>query len=335
MHIAYVMYPGACFMGKGDGTKMQALIWKENLEKRGHSVLMISPWDNYDWRSFDVIHVFGLGIWNYDFIHWGSRINPNFVFSPIIDTNTNINAYKLATHLGCKKLRLYTQNYMLRLLKQDIKMFFARTKYEAYYLRKGYNISEDKISLVPLSYRFDCYNSNSNREPFCLFVGTMTQERKNVPNLIKAAIKYKFKLVLVGNTGDEKSQLRLKQLIGNSDNIEIRGFVSENDLISLYNKAKVFALPSINEGVGLVALEAAVHGCNIIITQLGGPKEYYKDNLAYIVNPYSIDEIGKSIVDAMNNNTQQPQLRNHIIKNYSIDSCVDLLINSYQKVLDR
>ena len=129
--------------------------------------------------------------------------------------------------------------------------------------------------------------------------------------------------------------LRLKQLIGNSDNIEIRGFVSENDLISLYNKAKVFALPSINEGVGLVALEAAVHGCNIIITQLGGPKEYYKDNLAYIVNPYSIDEIGKSIVDAMNNNTQQPQLRNHIIKNYSIDSCVDLLINSYQKVLDR
>ena len=49
-------------------------------------------------------------------------------------------------------------------------------------------------------------------------------------------------------------------MIGDSTNIEILGFVSDDELISLYNRAKVFALPSINEGVGLVALEAAVHG---------------------------------------------------------------------------
>ena len=33
MNIAYIMYPGACYMGAGDGSKMQAEIWIEELEK--------------------------------------------------------------------------------------------------------------------------------------------------------------------------------------------------------------------------------------------------------------------------------------------------------------
>lgn len=35
MKIAYIMYPGACYMGKGDGSKMQAEIWLKELEKKG------------------------------------------------------------------------------------------------------------------------------------------------------------------------------------------------------------------------------------------------------------------------------------------------------------
>ena len=334
MNIAYVMYPGACFVGNGDGSKMQALIWKKALESKGHIVTLISPWEGYNWKQYDIIHVFGFGLWNYDFIHWGSRINSNFVFSPIIDSNTNINLYRLATYLGCQKLRLYTQNYMLRMLKQDIKMFYARSDYEASYLRQGYDITDDKISLVPLSYRFDHYKGIVEREPFCLFVGTMTQERKNVSNLIRAAKKYDFKLILVGNTGNTVSLAKLNKLIDGADNILVKGFVTEDELVDLYNRAKVFALPSLNEGVGLVALEAAVHGCNVVITNLGGPKEYYKEGLVNLVNPYDVDEIGKAIKDSLENNTQQPMLRNHIVGHYSIENCVDKLIKSYRKVLE-
>lgn len=330
MKIAYVMYPGACFVGAGDGSKMQAIIWKNALIAKGHQVECINPWQGYDWKKFDIIHVFGFGLWNYDFIHWGSKVNPNFVFSPIIDTNTPMWAYKMATHFGFAKLRTYSQNYILRLLKEDIKLFFARTHYEARYLHEGYGISEDKIPLVPLSYRFDHYN-HSPKEPFCLFAGTMTQKRKNVTSLIKAAIKYNFRLVLVGNTGNTESYQALMNLIGNHSNIEIKGFVSEEELTALYNRAKVFALPSLNEGVGLVALEAAVHGCDIVITNLGGPKEYYKD-LAYLVDPHNIDHIGTSIKKALENNSFQPRLREHIITQYNVDHCTDLLINAYNKL---
>ncbi len=334
MRIAYIMYPGACYMGKGDGSKMQAEIWLKELVKKGHSVERINPWGHYDWKVFDIIHVFGFGLWNYDIIHWGSKINPNFVFSPIIDTNTPMWKYRLATHFGCKQLRLFTQNYALRQIKEDIKLFFARTNYEATYLNRGYDIDNKKINIVPLSYREDHYNSQTPKEPFCLFVGTMTQPRKNVPNLIRASKKYGFKLVLVGNLGNTESETSLRSLIGDANNIEIKGFVSDSDLISLYNKAKVFALPSLNEGVGLVALEAAIHGCNIVITNLGGPKEYYEKGTVQTVNPYDIDDIGMAIIRALEDNSSQPFLREQLIKKYNVSTCTDLLIQSYEKVIN-
>ncbi len=331
MKIAYVMYPGGCYVGNQDGQKMQAIIWARGLEKYNHEIDFINPWEKYNWDEYDIIHVFGIGLWNYDFIHWGSRLNANFVFSPIIDSTTPIWKYKLATYCGIKKLRLYSQNYMLRKLKNDIKLFYSRSNYESSYLEKGYGISHNKIINLPLSYRFDNYKKIP-KEKFCLFVGTITQERKNVLSLIKAAIKYNFKLVLVGNTGNKESFNKVRSLISDKKNIEIKGIVSDQELITLYNKAKVLALPSINEGVGLVALEAAVHGCDIVITEIGGPKEYY-NNMAYTVNPYDIDDIGKKVILALNENKYQPQLRQYIINNYSLDHSISKLINSYKALL--
>lgn len=329
------MYPGACYMGAGDGSKMQAEIWAKELERKGHTVDRINPWEHYNWNNYDVVHVFGFGLWNYDIIHWGSGINQNLVFSPIIDTNTPMWKYKLATHFGCKKLRLFSQNYALRQLKQDIKLFFARTEYEADYLRQGYGISEDKIAIVPLSYREINYNPSIEKEPFCLFTGTMTQPRKNVPRLIEAARKYDFNLKLVGNKGNAESEAKLRSLIGDANNIEILGFVSDEELNLLYNRAKVFALPSINEGVGLAALEAAICGCNIVITKLGGPKEYYEKESAELVNPYDVDDIGQAVLRALENHHAQPQLRNTLINKYNVSTCVDKLVAYYQQLSNK
>jgi len=161
----------------------------------------------------------------------------------------------------------------------------------------------------------------------------MTQPRKNVPRLIEAAKKYKFKLILAGNTGNAESERKLQSIIGGSPNIEIKGFISDIELTSLYNRAKVFALPSLNEGVGLVALEAAIHGCNIVITNLGGPKEYYEKEYVQLVNPYDIDEIGLAIMTALEDNTSQPKLREQLICRYNVSSCTDLLIQSYERII--
>ena len=200
-------------------------------------------------------------------------------------------------------------------------------------MREGYGISQDKIALVPLSYRDIDYHPEIQKEPFCLFAGTMTQPRKNVPRLIEAAKKYKFQLKLVGNTGNTESEAYLQSLINNYPNIEILGFVSDKELVSLYNRAKVFALPSINEGVGLVALEAAMHGCDIVITNIGGPKEYYPSEMVQLVNPYDTDDIGQAVLRAMEDSSSQPKLRNLLEKSFNVSYCTDLLIHNYSRIL--
>ena len=331
MKIAYIMKPDACYNGSGDGTRKQAEIWCDELRRRGHHVDLVSPWGNYPWKSYDIVHFFGFGLWNHEMIQWGSGMNPNVVFSPIIDSNTPLWKYRLASLVGCEKLRLFSQNYAVRCYKRHVRLFLARTRYEADYLRQ-YDIPQPKIGIVPLSYREDRYDAHIEKAPFCLFVGTMTQERKNVRRLIEAARKYGFRLVLAGNPGNAESEARLRSLISGAANIELRGFVGDAELYSLYNSAKVLALPSLNEGVGLVALEAAVHGCNLVITRLGGPKEYYEEGTVWLVDPRDIDDIGLSVSNALKASHLQPKLRNDIIRKYSVGSCVELLIEQYKKL---
>jgi glycosyltransferase involved in cell wall biosynthesis len=82
-----------------------------------------------------------------------------------------------------------------------------------------------------------------------------------------------------------------------------------------------------------VALEAAIHGCNIVITSLGGPKEYYPNGAAQTVNPYSVDEIGQGVMAALEDTISQPNLREQLISKYNVSRCTDRLIDCYQNVI--
>jgi len=123
-------------------------------------------------------------------------------------------------------------------------------------------------------------------------------------------------------------------MIEENENITYLGRVNDETLINLYKKAKVFALPSTNEGVGMVALDAALYGCEIVVTKIGGPSEYY-NNMAYKVNPYSVDEIGQAVIKAMYQSGFQPKLQEYIQQEYSLSNCMDKLIEAYTTVLDR
>ena len=72
------------------------------------------------------------------------------------------------------------------------------------------------------------------------------------------------------------------------------------------------------EGVGFVALEAAVYGAEIVLTDIGAPKEYY-DGRAYLVSPYDMDAIGKAVVKALGEHKSQPGLKDYILNNYSFE----------------
>lgn len=329
MKVAYII-PEKMGFAKFNGIKVQAETWAEELKNKNIDVVKINPWEYNDLASFDVIHIFSCFCGLLDLVKYVFSKNKNIVISPIIDSNKNILLYKIASYVSFSKLNLESYYSEIRKCVPYVKTWLVRSQFESSYLSKCYGVPLEKIDNVPLSFRTEQINYYPNKEKFCLHVSLLTDERKNVGRLIDAAIKFKFKLILAGGIRNDHDFKKIKNKIETNNNITYLGRVSDEDLVELYKRAKVFALPSIYEGVGMVAVEAASFGCDIVVTNIGGPKEYYSD-MAYNVDPYDIDSIGNSVIKALEDSTNQPRLQKYVIQNFNLSHCVDLLIKTYIK----
>lgn len=331
MKIAYIL-PNYCLIdGKSGGVRVQALQWIEYMRSAGHEVVEVSGWEDYDWNSFDIIQYFYFGFCYLPLYQAIKDKAPKarFICAPILDPHKSIFVYKLLSYIKIPAVKLWTEFSALRHYKDIFDVFLARTEFEKKYLIKAFGVNANKITIVPLNSRFqnitdDCYR----KKDFCLHVSRLCDPTKNVIRLVKAALKYNFNLVLAGSSS-ESFNLELKRIIGSKDNVKILGRVSDEELIQLYKEAKVFALPSTREGVGLVALEAASYGCDIVITDIGGPKEYFLPN-AIAVNPLSVDEIGQAVKKLLEGTTYQPDLKKQISSKFSEELVKNMLLQVYR-----
>jgi glycosyltransferase involved in cell wall biosynthesis/SAM-dependent methyltransferase len=109
--------------------------------------------------------------------------------------------------------------------------------------------------------------------PFVLYTGSIVEYRKNIDGLIRAYAKLPsnmrldHQLVIVcslqGNARAELEALGQAHALQPGELI-LPGFVSDEDLLALYNLCKVFVFPSWHEGFGLPALEAMSCGRAVI-----------------------------------------------------------------------
>lgn len=330
--IAYIINVGS--PNANNGIKKQAEIWADALVKKGYDVVKYSPWNIPNWENIRLIHIFGNGLWLIETIKAFSRLRIPIVVSPIIDSYKPVYVYKLASIVGLPKLRLFSSNFALRYLKDDISKVLVRSNHEYELVKNSYGLKDSQISLLRLPSRMTSYDNKAiaiAKDDFCLHVSAFTQYRKNVFRLMQAAAKYNFRLKIAGMQGSAEETEPFLNFASQHPNIEIIGKVSDQELIKLYQSAKVFALPSIEEGVGFVALEAAAFGCNIVITNIGGPKEYYAGK-AITVNPFSVDDIGLAVTKALAQASNEA-LAQYVKSNYSIDKNISDLCEIYDTVV--
>ena len=309
--------PFQCVSPKG-GVKVKAEMWKVGLEKLGHSVTMAGSWDTPEWSSFDAIIIFGYAPGVAFLAESLAKENPHLVMAPIIDPPWTRFIYKFfVKYWGAKKfLGLSSQFHDLWLSRKFPCLWLVRSEEERRMVNYALEIPQEKIVKIPLHYRIPPLEGFPKKEKFCFHASRLKSANKNVPRLIEAAKKNGFDLKLAGHLMGESEKAWLEGLIGDSKNIEYVGEVSEAELLDYYKRAKVFALPSMIEGVGMVALEGAAYGCEIVLTNYGAPKEYY-DGRAILVDPKSVDEIGQGISKAMEDGFSQPELKTYIESHYS------------------
>ncbi len=334
MHIAFWINPVSLVSGQSNGVLAQARNWHQGLQDQGWKVSFVQESQLPDWRSIDIVHLFGSGFWLKDIVPAIYTRTPNIVFSPIIDSNQSIWAYRLSSFLGCNPLRLYSHTFLLRQLQPYIGLVSVRSSYEQDFFIKALNYPRGKTSIHPVGVDLPSPEPvlPNEKENFCLHVSSIYQPRKNVVRLIKACKAIGLPLKLAGATGNDEQLRPILEAINGDPGIEVLGFVSRPELIQLYQRARVFALPSIMEGVGQVALEAALYHCEVVITQKGGPKDYFQQ-YAHYANPSDQEAIQQALQNSMNK-PLQPNLYHHIRKHFGLEQVLPALINSYTRLLN-
>jgi glycosyltransferase involved in cell wall biosynthesis len=119
---------------------------------------------------------------------------------------------------------------------------------------------------------------------YVLYVGGLSPH-KNLPRLLEAFARVDLpgvRLVLAGDLGDvfhtHVPELRAAVArLGLGDRVHFPGFVPDDDLVYLYNRAYALAQPSLLEGFGLPPVEAMACGVPVLYSRAGSLPEVVGD----------------------------------------------------------
>lgn len=136
--------------------------------------------------------------------------------------------------------------------------------------------------------------------PYLLSVGTI-EPRKNLVNVIRAFHRlktngrFKGKLAVVGMRGWLHSDIgKITEQLALTKEIIFLGYVTDQALRYLYNRAEVFVFPSFYEGFGFPILEAFSCGVPVVTSNVSSCPEIAGD-AALTVDPNSADDITRAV----------------------------------------
>lgn len=173
------------------------------------------------------------------------------------------------------------------------------------------NIPEEKITIVHNAVSQSMVNKAKGQagptEKYILTVGSL-DPRKNLSTIIEA----------YHQTGLEKT-IKLKAAGGESplfnmdknthlSNVSL-GYVTDQELFTLYKNAELFIYASFYEGFGIPPLEAMASGCPVVLSDIPVFKEIFGDAAMY-VKPGDAQGMAKKIIEILNT----PQLKNILIQ---------------------
>jgi len=220
-------------------------------------------------------------------------------------------------------------------------------------MQKHYNVDPSKVRIVPNGVDPEKYKPADDpaalkrkfglgNVPVVLFVGNLIP-RKGLPFLIEAAKKTvkshaDVRFVVVGD-GPLKNQLNADLKNANlSGRFTLFSRLTDEALAEMYGCADVFVLPSVQEGQGIVLLEAASSGKPVVAFDIGGVNEAVKSGETGLLvesgNSGALaDALLKLLMDADLRLKMGSAGRKFIIENFTWDICAQKMLAVYREAL--
>ena len=166
----------------------------------------------------------------------------------------------------------------------------------------------DKAAVIPNSVDTSWFNhvptKYADHERYVLFVGRFHVVKGvdlllHAWSLIQRQVAGKT-LWLIGE-GQELSSLNsLSEQLGISKSVRFKGYKTQAELPCLYRNAEVVILPSRQEGLSRVALEAGACGAICVATNVGGAPETILDGVTgFLVRPESPGALAETMLHVL------------------------------------
>ena len=258
--------------------------------------------------------------------HHSDVLHVTYVAPPMVSCPTVVSVHDLSYLAYPQSVSPRTRLVLTVLVRASVRRAARVIAISAFTRRDlvtRYGIAEERIAVIhlaagPAFHVLD--DARSQRlpegvsEPYVLAVGNL-EPRKNLARLIEAFAAVALesgvtaKLVLVGKSkGQEASLARLVEQHGLRERVVFTGFVEEDQLVLLYNRAALFIYPSLYEGFGLPPLEAMACGCPVVASNVTAIPEVLGD-AALLVDPTSVSAMAEAMRDVLRRDELARDLR--------------------------
>ncbi len=195
-------------------------------------------------------------------------------------------AHRLAMHAIRARLRRWDCEKA-----RNVDHFVANSRFVRDRIRKYYG-RDAVVIQPPIDTHFFTPGTSAEREDFYLVAGALVPY-KRVDVVIDAFNKLGRRLVVAGSGPASKSLQRLAR--GNIENVDFRGWVTDDELRRLYRSAKGLVMAA-REDFGMVAVEAQACGCPVIAFGAGGGSETTQEGInGVLFAEQHVDDIVRAV----------------------------------------
>lgn len=272
-------------------------------------------------------HMFSADVWG--------RIVAKKLHLPVVTTEHNMNDAEgwFKNSVIKKYLRNYSDWYVAcseSVKEYAVKRYGISKPFEVIYC----GIDVDRFKDLP------ALNFSQDEEVRLLILGRLMEQKGHV-YLLKALAQMKFTrwgLDVVGTGELEPTLKKLVQELGLEKKVTF--LPPTHDVPGLFSKTDFLIIPSIWEGLGIIALEGMASGRVVVASRVGGLKEIIKDKqTGFFFEPQNVDSIKNTLDWCFGHllNCQEVALeaKNYARQHFTVGEMVRKYEEVYKKVLGR
>jgi glycosyltransferase involved in cell wall biosynthesis len=269
-------------------------------------VVRLTPWIHATTQNIELVHAFGGPS---GFESGPAQSGIPWVLSPIHDSQQRPIAYRAAARLGRLSNRVSTIPADKQRLYESVNRLAVLSNDERERIVRSCGIDREKISVVNAAVSMPIAITDGDKDrvrklydlpdQFALSMCDYGARRKNILRLVRAMSELRIPLVLAGNARPTTDLAKILGIAESTSFIKLMGVIPDADAPIIMSMCRIYCQPSLEEGAGMAAMEAATYGAGVVSGDTGGAPEHLGPNATY-VDPLDIDSIRQGVATEWN-----------------------------------